>query len=112
MTSNLRHARGVTLIEMMVAVLVLSIGLLGIAGMQAATSKYKINSWSRSQASVLLSDLAERVRINPGAGGTNFSANGATSTSLYVLDDDWGAQQANSLGDPSTNCETSACTST
>ena len=75
MTSNLRHARGVTLIEMMVAVLVLSIGLLGIAGMQAATSKYKINSWSRSQASVLLSDLAERVRINPGAGGTNFSAN-------------------------------------
>lgn len=89
MTSNLRQSAASRLIEMMVAVLVLSIGLLGIAGMQAATSKYKINSWSRSQASVLLSDLAERVRINPGAGGTNFSANGATSTSLYVLDDDW-----------------------
>ena len=109
---RLRQARGVTLIEMMVAVLVLSVGLLGIAGLQAATSKYKINTWSRSQASVLLSDLAERVRVNPEAAGTSFASNGVTSTSLYLLDDDWASQQAEDFSTPpSTNCETAACTS-
>lgn len=106
-----RYAKGVTLIEMMVAVLVLSVGLLGIAGLQAATAKYKINTWSRSQASVLLSDLAERVRINPGAAGTSFGGN--VETSLYVLGDNWATQQAADLSaDPNPNCETAACTST
>ena len=105
------YAKGVTLIEMMVAVLVLSVGLLGIAGLQAATAKYKINTWSRSQASVLLSDLAERVRINPGAAGTSFGGN--DETSLYVLGDNWSTQQAADLSaDPNPNCETAACTST
>src|SRR6218665_1084044 len=36
---------GLTLVEVMVAIVVLSIGLLGIAGLQAATIKYKINTW-------------------------------------------------------------------
>ena len=108
-----RYAKGVTLIEMMVAVLVLSVGLLGIAGLQAATAKYKINTWSRSQASVLLSDLAERLRINPEAAGTTFGGNGETATSLYVLGDNWTTQQAADLSaDPNPNCETAACTST
>ena len=35
-----RYVIGVTLIEMMVAVLVLSVGLLGMAGLQAATVTY------------------------------------------------------------------------
>jgi len=108
--ARVRHARGVTLIEMMVAVLVLSVGLLGIAGLQAATSKYKINTWSRAQASILLSDLAERVRVNPDQAGTSFAANGVTAASSYVLDDNWATQQAEDLSaDPSPNCETTAC---
>src|SRR6218665_3339906 len=62
---SLQCARGVTLVEVMVAIVVLSIGLLGIAGLQAATLKYKINTWARSSASTLLSDLPERFRITP-----------------------------------------------
>ena len=101
--------KGVTLIEMMVAVLVLSIGLLGIAGLQAATSKYKINTWSRSSASLLLSDLSERVRINPDAAGTSFAGEGVTTVSEHLLADDWATQQAAGLT-ITTNCETTACT--
>lgn len=103
------RARGVTLIEMMVAILVLSIGMLGIAGLQAATSKYKINTWARSSASMLLSDLSERIRINPDAAGTSFTGEGVTATSEYVVEDNWATQQAASLA-ISKNCETTACT--
>ncbi|UCV00608.1 type IV pilus modification protein PilV [Acidovorax radicis] len=105
-----RKTRGVTLIEMMVAILVLSIGMLGIAGLQAATSKYKINTWARSSASTLLSDLSERVRINPDAAGTSFASEGVTATSEYVVDETWATQQSNALT-ISKNCEAAACTS-
>lgn len=104
------HSRcdGVTLIEMMVAVLVLSIGMLGIAGLQAATSKYKINTWARSSSSMLLSDLSERIRINPEAAGTSFASEGVTTSSAYVIDDNWTTQQASALT-ISKNCESAAC---
>ena len=105
-----KKSRGVTLIEMMVAILVLSIGMLGIAGLQAATSKYKINTWARSSASTLLSDLSERVRINPDAAGTSFASEGVTATSQYVVAETWATQQSNALT-ISKNCETAACTS-
>jgi type IV pilus assembly protein PilV len=109
-SAHIRYMSGVTLIEMMIAVLVLSIGLLGIAGLQAATSKYKINTWSRSQASTMLSDLSERVRVNPDAAGTSFAANGVTATSSYAISDNWAAQQSATFT-ISKNCETTACTS-
>lgn len=83
--------RGASLIEVMVAVIVLSIGLLGIAGLQAATTKYKINTWSRSASSQLVSDLSERIRINPDEAGSNFTT-GVTSPSTYTLSSNWAAQ--------------------
>ncbi|WP_010101038.1 type IV pilus modification protein PilV [Verminephrobacter aporrectodeae] len=102
-------AHGVTLIEMMVAVLVMSIGLLGIAGLQAASSKYKINTWARLSTSTLLSDLSERIRINPDVAGTSFAAAGVSSASAYVIDDDWKTQQSATLV-VTKNCETTVCT--
>lgn len=107
-TENTRQ-RGVALIEVMVSVLVLSIGLLGIAGLQAAVTKYKINTWARAAISTLSSDFADRVRINADVAGSNF-ATGVTETSLYVISDNWTAQQGNALATPSPNCMTAACT--
>jgi type IV pilus assembly protein PilV len=86
-----RGERGAGLIEVMVAIVVLSIGLLGIAGLQAATTKYKINTWSRSAASQLVSDLSERIRINPDVAGSNFTT-GVASASSYALNSTWAAQ--------------------
>jgi len=56
--------RGFTLIEVLVAVLVLAIGLLGIAGLQAAGLQMNNSAYQRSQAAALTQDMADRARAN------------------------------------------------
>ena len=59
---------GFTLIEVLVAVIVLSIGLVGVAGLQAVSLKNNQSAFMRSQATALAYDLADRMRANvPGA---------------------------------------------
>lgn len=55
---------GFTLTEVLVAVLVLSIGLVGIAGLQAVSLQNNQSAFMRSQASALAYDLADRMRSN------------------------------------------------
>lgn len=86
---------GFTLVEVLVVILIMSIGLLGIAGLQASTSRFKINSWARASTSVLYSDFADRVRSNPLAAGAPFiEAGAATAVSAYTLSDSWSTQQS------------------
>ena len=56
---------GLSLIEILVTVVVLSIGLLGIAGMQAFGVRYSHDSYTRSQATMLANELIERMHANP-----------------------------------------------
>ena len=58
---------GLSLIEILVTVVVLSIGLLGIAGMQAFGMRYSHDSYARSQATMLANELIERMHANPDA---------------------------------------------
>ncbi len=103
--------RGVTLVEVLVSVVILSVGLLGVAGLQASVAKYKVNTWSRAAISTLHSDLAERIRMNSDVAGSNFIT-GVSATSLYTLGGTWADQQTATLTTPSPNCETAACTTT
>lgn len=64
--------RGSTLIEVLVAILILSIGLLGIAGMQVLTMRYSQGGWARAAVAANLSDIADRVRANPSASVTAY----------------------------------------
>lgn len=57
-------ASGFTLIEVLIAVLVLAIGLLGLAGLQAASLRQSNSAYMRSQASILASDMLDRIRAN------------------------------------------------
>jgi type IV pilus assembly protein PilV len=57
-------ARGTTLIETLVALLVLSIGLLGVAGLQMSSLQNNRGAHMRSQAQVLAYDIADRMRAN------------------------------------------------
>jgi type IV pilus assembly protein PilV len=67
--------RGFHLIEVLVAVVVLSIGLLGIAALQVQGLRYNYGSFSRSQAVVIANDLAERIYANrPGAEAGGYAA--------------------------------------
>ncbi len=55
---------GFTMIEVLVAVLVLAVGLLGIASLQVLSLQSSSGAMYRSQATLLAYDLAERIRRN------------------------------------------------
>lgn len=60
----MNRSTGFTLIEVLVAVLVLAVGLLGLAGLQATGLKNNQSAYNRSQATQLAYDLADRMRAN------------------------------------------------
>ena len=57
-----RRNRGFTLIEVLIAVVVMSIGLLGLAGLQATGMRNNHTAYLRSQATVLVYDIVDRMR--------------------------------------------------
>jgi type IV pilus assembly protein PilV len=57
-------SRGLTLVEILIALLVLSIGLLGLAGLQTTSLKFNTSAYYRTQATTLAYDLADRMRAN------------------------------------------------
>jgi type IV pilus assembly protein PilV len=59
-----RRARGFTLVETLVALLALSIGLLGVAGLQLNGLRANQSSAWRSQATYLAYDILDRMRAN------------------------------------------------
>lgn len=56
--------RGFTLVEALVALIVLSIGLLGIAALYVETLRANRTALVRTQAVTLTADLADRIRAN------------------------------------------------
>lgn len=99
--------RGLTLIEILVTLVILSIGMLGLAGLQAATSKYKINSWARSASSLLIADFGDRVRANYEADANDFLTN-RDGKSPYVIGTTWDDQQGD-VADPAKDCAAESC---
>ena len=57
-------AAGFSLIEVLVAILIVVVGLLGLAGMQARAQIAEFESYQRAQALVLLYDMVERINNN------------------------------------------------
>lgn len=64
------------MIEVMVALLILSIGLLGLAMLQGKTMRVNTNAMLRSQATLLANEIIESMRVN-----TTGASNGK-----YVVD--------------------------
>ena len=56
--------RGFTLIEILITVLILGIGLLGLAGLQTKGLQYDQVAFMRSQAALLADDIVDRMRAN------------------------------------------------
>jgi len=63
-TQSSHRQRGFTLLEVLIALLVFSIGLLGLAGLQVQGLKFNHDSYLRSQATLLGYDLLDRIRAN------------------------------------------------
>src|SRR5689334_18144577 len=66
--SRMDRARGVTIVEMLVALVVLSIGMLGVAALFAVTLRSSGSAIQRTLAVDLASDIADRIRANRRAG--------------------------------------------
>lgn len=71
------NSRGFTLLEILIALVISSIGLLGIVGLQAAALNYQSNTYLRTIAMLQAEDIADRMRANMGgvtAGNYNVPA--------------------------------------
>lgn len=58
------RARGVTMIEVLVTIVILTFGLLGVVALQARMQIAQSESYHRSQAILLMQDMVDRVNAN------------------------------------------------
>lgn len=65
---NIKFQSGFTLLEIMVAMVIFAVGMLGLAGIQALSLENTSSSYSRSQAVLLAYDMVDRMKANPTAG--------------------------------------------
>jgi type IV pilus assembly protein PilV len=56
--------RGTTMIEVLVTLVIIALGLLGLAGLQVRLQSSEMESYQRTQALLLLADLKGRVEAN------------------------------------------------
>lgn len=65
--ANRHRTAGLTLVEILIALLVISVGLLGVAGLHAMSLRNNYDALMRSHASALAGDIADRMRANRAA---------------------------------------------
>lgn len=90
------------MLEVLVAIVVLSIGLLGLAGLMASSLKNSHSAYQRTQATWLAYDALDRMRANRQvalAGGYNLALGAAPGGSgLAAIDlGEWDAALTNTL---------------
>jgi type IV pilus assembly protein PilV len=55
---------GYVLLEVLITVVVLAVGLLGLAKLQASTRQFDVESYQRAQAVILMRDMIDRMTAN------------------------------------------------
>ena len=58
------HAKGFTLIEVLISLLIMAVGLLGMTALQNEALKYNHAAFTESQTMFLINDIVERIRAN------------------------------------------------
>ena len=104
--------QGFTLIEVLVALALIGLGLLGISALQLESMRANQGAYQRTQAIIALLDMAERLRMAPEA----FVAADARPFDSQALLDDWHAELQRlpasvgaSAPEGSLDCSDSAC---
>jgi type IV pilus assembly protein PilV len=67
MRIHTRNARqyGFTLLEVLVTVIIMTIGMLGVAGLQLASMRSNHSAYLRTQATIAAYSLIDRMRADP-----------------------------------------------
>lgn len=73
----LKNSKGFSLVEVLIALIIMSIGMLGIAGLYVQSMQAGRTSMLRHHAVTLAGDIADRIRANPRAGVAYAAAAGA-----------------------------------
>lgn len=115
---TLSNQTGSTLIEVLIAVLIFGLGMLGLLGLMTATAKYQTGNIARGQISSAVESLGERMRSNIAAATgskTQDPITGApiTGTGYIYTADSYATQAAKPLSDfwpPALDCMTTDCT--
>ncbi|MBI2786115.1 MAG: type IV pilus modification protein PilV [Legionella longbeachae] len=94
--------KGMTLVEVLIAFVILAIGMLGIAGMLLLSSKVNNSSYSKQQAVQCIYNIFDKVRANSQAAiNGNYNINNINSSGSPTPP-----------SQPGTMCNISACSST
>jgi type IV pilus assembly protein PilV len=82
-TSNItiRAERGFSLIEVLIALIIMSVGMLGIASLYVQSMQAGRTSLFRHNAVTLAGDVADRMRANP-TGGNAYTGAGADNNCI------------------------------
>lgn len=63
------------MLEVLITIIILTFGLLGLAGLQGKITLAEMESYQRAQAVVLMNDMVDRINANRGNAATYVSAN-------------------------------------
>jgi type IV pilus assembly protein PilV len=77
---------GFTLIEVLIAMLILAVGLLGLAALQTHSLKNNQSAYYRSQATQLAYDIADRMRVNVASAATYTNGHAAEHKNCLTTD--------------------------
>lgn len=90
--TQIRKVRGFTLVEVLIALVIMSVGMLGIAGLYVHSMQAGRTSVFRHHAVTLAGDIADRIRANPRAaasyglaGANNNCVNGGIDCTLAEM---------------------------
>jgi type IV pilus assembly protein PilV len=83
LTASPFQQRGVSLIEVLVTALIMGVGLIGMASLQAKSSQFNQGAYLRSQANLLAYDISERMRTNRSEATTGQNAD-ANSGKVFI----------------------------
>lgn len=89
--------KGFSLVEVLVALLVLSIGLLGLAALQTTSLQFNTGSYHRTQATYFVYDIIDRMRLNNAAAVSDGAYDVPTTDAAATMISNY------------TSCDTSAC---
>ena len=78
-TNNSSRQPGFSLVEVLIALVIMSVGMLGISGLYVQSMQAGRTSMFRHNAVTLAGDIADRIRANPRAGGA-YEGAGAPNT--------------------------------
>lgn len=98
-TSPLHIQRGTSLLEVLVTIVILAIGLLGLAGLQARLQSSEMEAYQRAQALILLDDMASRIATNRTNAGDYVTGSGNPFGAGMVCSTSTATRQESDAGD-------------